>query len=142
MKPIDRFFNYVEKKPDGCWVWIGKISNNGYGRFFTEGKSTAAHRYLYALKNGPFGNNQFALHKCDNRPCVNPDHIFVGSKKDNFYDSVAKGRQPLLNPYKTHCKNGHEFSPNNVRFHFKGATRHRACKACARDAYHRNKSVK
>lgn len=76
---------------DGCWVWSGMKSKTGYGQVKRDGKFIFAHRYSYMIHVGEIGSF-FVLHKCDNRLCVNPDHLFLGTQKDNQQDMKAKKR--------------------------------------------------
>jgi hypothetical protein len=64
----------------------------GYGIFSAEGKSVRAHRYAWEMVHGPIPRGLFACHRCDNRKCVNPDHLFLGTSRDNMHDMIAKGR--------------------------------------------------
>tara|TARA_R110002126_G_C10385341_1_gene494540 strand:+ start:443 stop:1045 length:603 start_codon:yes stop_codon:yes gene_type:complete len=91
-RPIsDRFFEKVVKSESGCHVWTGCVMPNGYGQFHLNGKTVYAHRVAYELSNGV--PSDFVLHACDNRKCVNPDHLFSGSFDDNMADMVSKKRQ-------------------------------------------------
>lgn len=74
-----------------CWVWIAG-TRNGYGRFAVNGTLVDAHRHSWALTNGPVPDGLWALHKCDHPPCVNPEHLFLGTVLDNTRDMIAKGR--------------------------------------------------
>lgn len=76
----------------GCWEWTGWRAH-GYGYFFHEGKDQRAHRVSYELFVGSIPDGLVVMHSCDNRPCVNPDHLSVGTQADNVRDMVAKGRQ-------------------------------------------------
>jgi hypothetical protein len=82
----------------GCWLWNGRLTSNGYGRLNVLDdnihREIRAHRHTYALKNGPIPNGLLALHRCDIRRCCNPDHIFLGTYKDNSEDMKAKSRSP------------------------------------------------
>lgn len=85
-----RFWTRVDKSGD-CWVWQGAKNEHGYGAFYA-GRRYKTHRYAWEVENGPIPEGQNVLHKCDNPPCVRPDHLFLGSMKDNAQDMVRKGR--------------------------------------------------
>jgi hypothetical protein len=90
--PAERFWQYVTKS-DGCWEWTGPLYSNGYGDFSVRKKHHLAHRYSFELAFGPIVPNKLCvLHRCDNRPCVRPDHLFLGTRGDNNRDCANKGR--------------------------------------------------
>jgi len=96
MADIDRFMAKVHKNPNSCWEWQGQTDKDGYGRFATRvlGKTKAwmAHRFSYSYyKQDP--GKLFVCHSCDNTSCVNPDHLWLGTHKDNMRDMKSKNRQ-------------------------------------------------
>ena len=97
---ISAFWNKVNK--DGsmpqycpelgqCWEWI-IVPKCEYGKFWSNGKHVYAHRFSWELVNGEIPDGLFVLHKCDNRSCVNPEHLFLGTCQDNTNDMINKGR--------------------------------------------------
>lgn len=95
-KSIEERFraSYKINETNGCWEWIAAVQSKGYGVVIFDGKYTLAHRASFKLHFGePHG---LVLHKCDNRKCVNPEHLFVGSAKDNTIDMKNKGRGKLF----------------------------------------------
>lgn len=119
---------HVEIRPS-CWNWRGSV-NDGYAIFSvqcdrkTKWKRYRAHRFIYELMRGPVPLGLVLDHLCRNRACVNPEHLEVVPNKVNVLRGVGLTAQ---NARKTHCKNGHEFTPANTRFI---RPRGRGCKTC------------
>ena len=90
------FWSLVEKS-DGCWRWTGNFFTDGYGRVHCNGRRQAAHRVAYQLTVGSIEPGLFVCHHCDNKWCVRPDHLFVGTAKDNMQDWTKKGFNRLAN---------------------------------------------
>lgn len=90
------FLNRIELIPfHTCWEWVGGNFNNGYGRFYQKQKTWSAHKYSYILHKGPVPNGLVVMHSCDNKNCVNPDHLSLGTPLKNTQDMCKKGRKFL-----------------------------------------------
>jgi len=91
-----RMAKHVDRSggPEACWPWQASTTRGpfGYGQIGWNGKMWLAHRVAYWLAFGPFAPELCVLHRCDNPPCCNPDHLFLGTRKDNAEDMVNKGR--------------------------------------------------
>lgn len=87
------FRNFWVLDPSGCWRWIGRAYPNTYGRIGYNGTEICSHRLSWILHKGEIPAGLWVLHQCDNPPCVNPDHLFLGTHRDNEDDKMRKGRQ-------------------------------------------------
>lgn len=151
MKTIERLIKKGEmykafyskvKEVNGCWEWQGAVSGPGYGQTRFFGKSFAAHRVSYEIAYGAIKKGLFVCHKCDNRKCVNPNHFFLGTAKDNTLDMLSKGRHysagkpkygpwPLPAPTRRipgHCVNGHPQTEETSHIDSRGFG---VCKICS-----------
>lgn len=91
---------YWIDKVTGCWNWVGCVEKSGYGRIWVtiqghprKGKMMLAHRLMYELHNNVLLGDRILLHDCDNRSCVNPDHLTPGNQSENMKDMWGKGRR-------------------------------------------------
>ena len=124
---MDCFMEYVIMR-DGCWGWKGYVLPNGYACLAHRSAARASWR----LFRGEIPKGLWLLHKCDNRICTNPDHLFLGNAADNANDCYAKGRYNSHQSKKTHCPYGHPYAGENLRLDPKKTTGRldRRCKAC------------
>lgn len=86
------FWAQVGRPADACWEWRGTLDGKGYGKIPVGGRLIGAHRIAYTLAVGPIPPGIFVCHECDNPPCCNPNHLFLGTAADNNRDTVLKGR--------------------------------------------------
>ena len=106
----------------GCWLWQGKLLWNGYGYFVYERRTTLVHRFLFEQALGPIPDGRNLDHLCRNRGCCNPAHLEIVTPREN-------SRRGLRGVLKTHCKNGHEYTTDNIFVNARGA---RECRECRR----------
>lgn len=131
----------IPEPNSGCWLWEGALNGHGYGQITRGGKGYRVPRLAWEEANGPIPEGMIVCHKCDVRACCNPDHLFLGTAKDNTQDALAKGRLTggfFLNALQTHCKRGHEFTPENTWNH-QGKRYCRQCKNERQRSYYARK---
>lgn len=144
-----RFWSHVNKGgPNDCWEWTSSRTEWGYGRFArtigADGpRVVRAHRYSFELHFGePIPPGMFVCHRCDNPPCVNPAHLFIGTHTDNMHDMASKGRRYEVQPET--CPNGHRYEVTGFTIH--PTEGYRRCLECrkesARRCYERRKARK
>lgn len=139
MADLSSFWELVDQSngPDACWPWQGPIRNAaGYGAFAEGGRQHVATRWLLGALRGSELQwpSELALHKCDNKRCCNPRHLYIGTHSDNTYDAIARlNHGSKLNSDKTHCVHGHEFTQENTHW-FGPRKSMRYCKECKRAA--------
>lgn len=126
---LSRFYSKVDKKSNNendCHIWLACKNTYGYGQFWYDKKLVLAHRFIYChVNNIELSTSQELDHICKNRACVNPIHLRIVSKSENV---LSGNGITAINARKTHCKRGHEFTPENTFMN--GGTRH--CKICAK----------
>ncbi len=131
MTPEERFHSRTTRG-EGCWSWQGYVGAKGYGLYELHGVSMQAHRAAWIIANGPIPKGMCVCHECDNPRCVRPDHLWLGTNAENTRDRDIKGRcrAGAHLSARTHCANGHEYTPENTRT-TKG---YRECRTCGRDS--------
>ena len=122
-----RFWGHATPEPNsGCWLWVGAITDNGYGSFWADGRSHRAHRFAYAQFVGPIPSGLTLDHLCRNRICVNPKHLEPVTDRENILRGVGP---TAFNAKKTRCIHGHELTPENI---IVGREGQRHCRKCNR----------
>lgn len=132
-----RFWAHVAKG-DGCWEYTGARGTFGYGNVnIGASRYDRAHRVSWRLTHGAIPGGMQVLHRCDNPPCVRPDHLFLGTPSDNVRDMMGKARGGGQFAAPAHCKHGHEFTEANTE---RRADGNRRCRQCRRLASKRRRA--
>jgi hypothetical protein len=120
-----------------CWNYLGALGWNGYGQAYCDGQNWRVHRLAYTVAKGPIPAGHVVMHSCDNRRCINPDHLSVGTQKQNIRDSIARRELHVarLNKDKTHCPRGHAYAQWGREVPNKGGWIQRDCIMCDRVRY-------
>lgn len=141
---LELFWSHVDSSggPSACWPWVDGKNENGYGRFRLHGGDFKAHRWILGYMRGAHlrwddGLREQANHHCDNAACCNPDHLYVGTQKDNMGDALRRGRYVgnQFSVTKMECPQGHPYDTENTRV-YKGA---RHCRTCNRERMRRQR---
>ena len=143
-----RFFEkFIPEPNSGCWLWTGAIckGNAGYGQMRWKGKTQSAHRVSFEIHKGILPSDLDICHTCDVPSCVNPDHLFSGTRSENMVDCVRKGRfaqvalasktrlrkNRFRQELKTSCPSGHPYDAGNTYTYIdKDGGKHRHCIIC------------
>lgn len=110
-----RFWAKVDRTGDGCWEWTAHRDRAGYGRINVGQVPALAHRLSWWLTNGAIPDGLFVCHHCDNPPCVRPDHLFLGTPRDNNDDKLAKGRGTPPPQFRGLVHHNAEFADDVIR---------------------------
>jgi hypothetical protein len=130
---LARFWAKVDIKDiDSCWLWTASLNSKGYGSFAVRGSGVSAHKISWALakNDGVLSDaKSHVMHSCDTRSCVNPNHLSLGTPKDNARDAINKGRNVVRIPsQEATCKRGHPRTPENTH------PKYNTCILCKRDS--------
>lgn len=113
-----------------CLIGEGSPNNKGYLTKWHEGRAWLLHRLVWTEINGTIPDDMVICHTCDNPPCINPSHLFLGTVQDNIDDKVAKGRARGMNSGRTHCDKGHALTEDNRLY---AGGRSSGCLTCHRE---------
>jgi HNH endonuclease len=115
MSDVDYLAHYLSRckpNPKGCLEYQGGRNEKGYSQVSVRNKRWALTRFVYTVTYGEIPAGHMVCHRCDNPPCINPAHLYTGTMAENARDSVEKVRH--FHASQTHCKHGHEFTPENT----------------------------
>lgn len=132
----DRFYAYTKIQSEGCWLWTGNLNEDGYGKMNANGKKVSVHRWSYEYFVGKIPDGLTIDHQCNVRNCVNPEHLKPMTIGDNAKRSLN------FSGNRTHCRNGHEYTPENTIRQRSGRWISRRCKICHYDSVKRYRNKK
>lgn len=92
MSLVGRLLSKYIVLDNGCWEYTGGLNGAGYGNIWDNGRTRSAHVVSHEIHKGPIPEDTCVLHSCDYKPCINPDHLFLGTQHDNIHDMIDKGR--------------------------------------------------
>lgn len=129
---MDRFWNKV-KKTDTCWIWVGYHNEAGYGMINIKNKPYRAHRLAYEMLVGPIPEGLHIDHLCRVRDCVNPAHMEPVTNLENTRRGIGGLMASKRNAAITHCRQGHEFTPENTVMRGSKTRKFRGCRLCVKE---------
>lgn len=122
----ERFLDWSIPEPNtGCHLWLGDVTNSGYGRFWLNGKNVSAHRIAYEFEHGPIPEGMQIDHLCNTKICVNVRHLRLTTATENLFAAHSNSTARKFST-RSHCSSGHEYTAANTYFHGK----HRHCREC------------
>lgn len=132
---LRRFVAKLRVEPEGCWAWTAARIGTGYGAIRIGGRTHLAHRVAHEMFIGPVPADLEVRHSCDNPPCVNPQHLLLGSHADNMLDMARRGRARggEFHAAKTHCPQGHPYDEVNTYLAPVEGRVNRQCRECKRE---------
>lgn len=130
LRVLERIRTRIRIDQNGCWLWQGQLGTTGYAQIQFRGRPANAHRVSYKLHyEVELKTEEYVLHRCDVRNCVNPEHLWIGTAKDNNADCAKKGRHHRGT--RTQCPKGHPYDEQNTTWKpSKSGGMARGCRAC------------
>lgn len=139
---MPRLIGKVDTWGESCWEFQGVRTKKGYGRLHYGGREVFAHRLSYQLLIDDIPDGKFVLHKCDNPPCINPGHLWIGTTSDNLQDAGNKNRLAHQRIRTLYCKQGHFIAGDNVMIVKRNERIYKTCKICRRETVQRCRANK
>lgn len=130
----------IDIDENDCWNWTGALTSGGYGQLTFQGKHQTAHRFSYKQLIGQIDDGMWILHRCDNRRCVNPTHLYQGTPVNNRADMLNRKRWSHPWGERTHCSNGHEYELVGFRVDKNDGSR--VCRECQRNYKREQRAAK